>query len=213
MLGYGCNNAYCANNYISGGDYQIVVKGNSNVLENNIAYGPMACYIVDANDTTIRNNTFVGTSNFALRWIKVLTYDAGPLYSYIENNIFYAAAGCAYAVDIATVNNTYYGWLDYNCYFGGDINVIRFNSVGYSTIAALVAGQIWKDWREQNLDQYSIVANPQFVDAANGDFRLQTGSPCVNAGKPTVATGWTSIGAWQGEQVLDSDVRYRDRYN
>jgi hypothetical protein len=50
------------------------------------------------------------------------------------------------------------------------------------------------DW---TLRAGDIVADPQFVDAANGDFRLKPTSPCLNAGKPTLNNGKTTIGAWQ----------------
>lgn len=33
----------------------------------------------------------------------------------------------------------------------------------------------------------NIEGNPLFVDAANGDFRLLTGSPAIDAGTPTAA--------------------------
>jgi hypothetical protein len=47
-----------------------------------------------------------------------------------------------------------------------------------------------------------IQADPQFVDAANGDFRLKPISPCLNTGKPTANGGFTSIGAWQRKSLL-----------
>jgi hypothetical protein len=42
-----------------------------------------------------------------------------------------------------------------------------------------------------------IAADPQFMDAVNGNFKLKPTSPCLNAGKPTMLSGYTSIGVWQ----------------
>ena len=55
------------------------------------------------------------------------------------------------------------------------------------------------DW---TLREGDIQSDPQFMDAANGDFRLKPTSPCLNTGKPTPGSGYTSIGAWQRKSLL-----------
>jgi hypothetical protein len=55
------------------------------------------------------------------------------------------------------------------------------------------------DWTLRTGD---IQADPQFMNAANGDFRLKPTSPCLNRGKPTWGGGYTSIGAWQRKSLL-----------
>lgn len=55
------------------------------------------------------------------------------------------------------------------------------------------------DWTLRDGD---IVADPQFMDVANGNFRLKPTSPCLNTGKPTMGDGYTSIGAWQRKSLL-----------
>jgi hypothetical protein len=47
-----------------------------------------------------------------------------------------------------------------------------------------------------------IVADPQFMNAANGDFRLKPTSPCLNTGKQTLNSGYTDIGTWQRKSLL-----------
>jgi len=55
------------------------------------------------------------------------------------------------------------------------------------------------NWTLRNGD---IVADPQFMNAPNGDFRLKPTSPCLNTGKPTLGGGYTSIGTWQRKSLL-----------
>jgi len=58
------------------------------------------------------------------------------------------------------------------------------------------------NWTLRNGD---IAADPQFMDAANGDFRLKPTSPCLNRGKPTLSSGYTSIGTWQRKSLLGQE--------
>lgn len=44
---------------------------------------------------------------------------------------------------------------------------------------------------------HSIEQDPLFTDPDNGDFSLQSSSPCLETGKPTVEDGKTSMGEWQ----------------
>ncbi len=44
------------------------------------------------------------------------------------------------------------------------------------------AGRDWDEWRETGQDRASVVADPQFADAASRDFRLRPGSPAFALG-------------------------------
>jgi len=89
-------------------------------------------------------------------------------------------------------------YIDYNCYQKG---TRAFSNLGEAAQDNLGDFQMkWSSWSNifPNNDVHSIEADPQFVDIANGDFRLKPTSPCLNAGKPTPNGGYTNIGAWQG---------------
>ena len=65
-----------------------------------------------------------------------------------------------------------------------DVCVYQTSPCYYSCIGQVVYGDIHVG---------NIVANPLFVDAAHGDFRLQANSPCINAGTNEYATAATDF--------------------
>ena len=68
-------------------------------------------------------------------------------------------------------------------------------TISYSNIEDGEAGIITSDndslyWNEGNIDQ-----DPLFTDPENGDFTLQTDSPCIDAG--------TAFFVWEGDTLVD----------
>ncbi|MFO7901753.1 MAG: right-handed parallel beta-helix repeat-containing protein [Planctomycetota bacterium] len=61
--------------------------------------------------------------------------------------------------------------MDNNVYWNTDADTLVFP--GNRTFA---------EWQETGQDEHSIVADPQFVDPANGDFRLKPNSPALEKG-------------------------------
>jgi hypothetical protein len=99
--------------------------------------------------------------------------------SYVRNNIFHTCADhFIYAKELSRLQSMN---PDYNCYWPtppltwGEDAAGPF-SINYTTYD--FAG--WKT--ATGMDGHSIFGDPLFVDPANGDFRLQAGSPCIAAG-------------------------------
>jgi parallel beta-helix repeat protein len=76
---------------------------------------------------------------------------------------------------------------DYNIFWNSTSRVpIRYNLTNYATIAAFTAAT--------GQDANSTQADPLFVDPTEGDFRLQAGSPAIDAADSSVAS-WPAIDA------------------
>ena len=62
---------------------------------------------------------------------------------------------------------------DRNVYWSGNPTNVTFK---------IGKGYDWKKWREAGQDADSVLADPMFVDPANGDYRLRPGSPALARG-------------------------------
>jgi hypothetical protein len=143
-----------------------------------------------------------------------------PGYAYIANNIFKSVSKgtdlyCVILSSGVCINNDFY-----DCTGGIDISnatgsLVRNNIFHTCSSRAICADNY--EYRYNKANGYNYIYNvtnpfcprsqqqatdiigidPQFTDAANGDFSLKPTSPCLNAGKPTVNNGFTSMGAWQ----------------
>ena len=40
----------------------------------------------------------------------------------------------------------------------------------------------FKEWQKLGFDKHSVLADPMFVDPANGDYRVKAGSPALKLG-------------------------------
>ncbi len=95
---------------------------------------------------------------------------------------------------------------DYNLYVPGIVMLSNLgkNLGGKISVTTLAGLQTrWTEFADSYPcftinDTHSIEADPMFIDPNVGDFRLDTNSPCINEGIPTVLDGYTTIGAWQG---------------
>ena len=162
----------------AGGGSGINCDGLSDsVIRNNLLFANRASgislYAIDASAGSSRNQVLHNTIIQAAsgRWcLNIPASDgvASPTGNVVKNNIFIhpGARGSIVTYSAAALQS------DYN------VVVNRFSQNDGDTILTLAA------WQAAGQDQHSIVSTPEtlFVDVANNNYRLKSGSPALNAG-------------------------------
>jgi len=209
---------------VYGGDYGIVAKcggalimGNTVFVPANISLGG-GIMTVGRHNSNIINNTvyalnqsafYAGQQTSNSEDVNVNTSEG----SLVLNNIFWCNSdGGAgdYAMNIQkTAYNKMYS--NYNCLFTGIGNangasLVSWTATDKTNLAD--AQSYWSTTFNYKNEANSISVNPQFVDAANDDFRLLSSSPCISTGTPTVGGGTTTIGAWQPSGYNGGDCQF-----
>ncbi len=169
------NNIFRSDN-VSTTYFQCLSQGN--IWTQNYFWGASGglAFISGAFGSTFDHNTFYVSSTGS--YVQLSYRNASPPDSW-TNNIFSYTGTSLFDYD-GWVGSPYIG--NHNL-FQNRAGVVAFGDRGASLSA-------WKTNNGQ--DAASIEANPQFTNAANGDFSLQAGSPALNA-----ASDGTNIGAWQ----------------
>jgi hypothetical protein len=127
---------------------------------------------VENGSALIHNNVFAGTDGNGL-------LIGGTSVADVRNNIFYRnGVPGARGRGICEVSSPHRTSLRYNLFWENAIAAVLFTGSGDLTAEAANALSA-TDGILGNID-----ADPRFVDAPNGDFRLTTGSPAVDAGDP-----------------------------
>ncbi len=136
------------------------------LVENNIVYHTLTGGIMNTGSpgNVVRNNIFaISGQEAAWRY----SWQKEPP-SVVERNIFYLTQGELFHED-GGASDFRSRW-DHNLYWRSDGQPLLFY------------GETFQDWQAKGVDQHSLVADPQFVDAARFDFRLQPGSPAIQLG-------------------------------
>ncbi len=141
--------------------------GSSEMLvEDNIVYHTLTGGIMAtaAPGNIIRNNIFALSAwqaAWRYSWVK-----EPP--SLVERNIFYLTQGELFHADGGS--SDFRSRWDHNLYWRTDGLPMEFY------------GTPLEEWQAKGLERHCLVADPQFVDPARGDFRLKPGSPALKLG-------------------------------
>jgi hypothetical protein len=142
--------------------------GSSEMLvENNIVYHTLTGGIMGtaAPGNVVRNNIFA-LSAWQAAWRWNLPNKNPP--TLFERNIFYVTQGDLFQLDGGQSDVTP-KW-DHNLYWRTDGQPLMFY------------GDELAEWQTKGMDRHGLVADPQFVDPAHGDFSLKPGSPALKLG-------------------------------
>ena len=181
--GQSTNPGSCRNHtwavYLDGVSSGVTVEGN--VLDATLQGG---IYLHQGCNNTVTNNVLVGGQQSQL-----MVGDFNQVGHTIRRNILQWTASEAAAV---SRGNNLLPWVaplievsDDNIYWAPGVDVL--NGTGAPTPLFPAGGGGLQQWREATgHDKSSVVADPMFVDAAAGDFRLQLNSPAW-------ALGWQKI--------------------
>jgi len=137
-------------------------ESNQILVENNL------CYDVHNGGLMMHNGAFANIirNNIFARSAHQLIWRAQPrgAPNVFERNICYVTQGDLFLLD---GNPDVKSLWDYNLYWRADGKELLFN------------GETFEEWQERGLDRNSIVADPQFVNPDESDFRLKPTSPAI----------------------------------
>jgi hypothetical protein len=196
------------NNYINGAAYCIALKGGGhdwagvggayfNVCEDiggtgtNPSQGSI--FVKGAQNVPVYNNTATLKEGYKTQYGLIRVYtnnDAGTYLdasAILKNNILEADStqNLVYVGTAGNASDDASITADYNFYYarGGEFTASVGSATTYST---------WADWQTAGYDANSQTpADPGFVSAAGGNFRLRSTSTAINAGDGTIYTSST----------------------
>ena len=206
------DNVIVHHNLIEGGGIVAMTVGNHSIVEHNIFLrSNLAIHIEQREDVLVRNNLILDCST----GIAVNAYDVeifNNTIAYIEgppDGIYYQGElvyplfnswinefGIGVDGKVTVINNIIsapYPTGIFNVEYDPRI-IVKFNLV--------YGADVWASGKSKNLFSSSnFEADPMFVDLANGDLRLLSGSPAVDAGFPDLLDpdgSISDIGAYGG---------------
>lgn len=167
-------------------------EGTTNMLiENNLAYRCRhACFNQHyGKDNIVRNNIFAFADTSVIMMAKIQSHTGYIL----KNNILLSDGTPIYAGGYDYMVEQKDGFVaDSNLVWSNAGKVLgaqnRFPSRVYEPNEAVMS---WEEWEALGNDQHSIIADPGFKDAANGDFSLPDDSPALKIGFKPFPLGQT----------------------
>ena len=117
------------------------------------------------------NTSYHNAVNYDAAEINLFTATEAPQGYLIKNNIFVASSNRR-LLDTPAGGTTGHA-IDYNLWYGGDATPFNWGGTEYN----------YADYKTtSSQDAHSVNADPLFVSTVTSDFRLQPGSPAINAG-------------------------------
>ena len=156
------------------------ITGDPATVANNLIYGNASggIYLFNAYNSQILGNTIYQTSGPAFQLAGLSQNGYNPPSITLNNNLFWDTAAPDLLIDDAGEQSFTKATSDYNdLYASGAGEVAQMAGVNFTTLSG------WQ-W-ELGLDTHSISADPQFVNAANSNFHVQSTSPTIDAGNPS----------------------------
>jgi parallel beta-helix repeat protein len=156
------------------------ISGAPATVSNNLIYGNSSGGIDLFNDydAEILNNTIYQTTGPTFQLIGQRQNGYNPPSITLNNNIFWDTSAPDLLIDDAGSLSFTTPTSNYNdLYATGTGEIAQMAGVNFTTLAS------WQ-W-ELGLDTHSISVDPQFVNAANGNFHVQSTSPTIDAGNPS----------------------------
>lgn len=188
---YRCRYGFVLNNQNGGVTEQI--RYHNNVVECSSGFESDTQGTAVMRDVHIYNNTFAGYQSKGVH-----ANEHGQQF-FIYNNIFYRTAESVSMADFFTrqPHTSQIVLMDYNLYLREPKMIIGLYSLN-ETSTTLAA---WQS-KSHGLDRNSLLADPRFVNAASGNYRLAAGSPALGRGRDR--NGATvNIGAYAtGSEVI-----------
>ena len=151
-------------------------SGMNNTVFGNIVVstvlGGVALPVGNPQNNRIENNIFVGSSG------NQLDLRMSGVNNRFSRNIIYYSDPAAKLFAANPSAKSSISDCDHNLYFlaGDETPTIR----GIGSLS---------DWQKLGFDQHSLVANPQFIDVAKGDYRLRPESPAFALGFQPIPAG------------------------
>jgi hypothetical protein len=207
-----CEDCYAASSITGWGFYVQDTLGNGrNVAYNDcIADGCQSAFATSSGliDGCIgRNNTVGVMTNGQIQVRNSLLYNCtgsafecnSPLARWnIWNTIAVMSNTAQYGIFRVQANGGNIVYEDYNCFVKMDGTATVYHYSGN-----------WPTLYSPSLiGVHTIQQDPRLMDATNKDYRLRPNSPCLNAGRPTLCSGITSIGVQQKMQIPPRNVMY-----
>jgi hypothetical protein len=166
----------------------------------------------DREDIYFIGNTIYGCTNAGIN-VNALTLNLGQPAIILANTIWNCPSGIGngyYTAKVSILNNIIAGYTHAICFTGGttsyQVSEADYNLLGgsgdivwgatYSTLSAFQAGT--------GQGNYSVQADPSFVDPGNEDLRLQPASPAIDAGR---SSGTVQQVCDRFQQLYGIDIR------